>query len=47
MGNLLRKLAIGGYKASKKINDIDLTHPFNQDTAAFLIDVLKEIIKPL
>jgi hypothetical protein len=46
MGGLIRKLALEGLRAGKRINEIDLTNPITQDTASFVIDVLKEVIKP-
>jgi hypothetical protein len=46
MNGLIRKLITEGYRAGKRINEIDLTNPLTQDTASFVIDVLKEIIKP-
>jgi hypothetical protein len=46
MGGLIRKLAIEGLRAGKRVSEIDLTNPLTQDTVSFVIDVLKEVIKP-
>jgi hypothetical protein len=46
MGWLIRKLTTEGLRAGKRVSEIDLTNPITQDTASFVIDVLKEIIKP-
>jgi hypothetical protein len=46
MTGLIRKLALEGLRAGKRVSEIDLTNPLTQDTVSFAIDVLKEIIKP-
>jgi hypothetical protein len=49
MNSLIRKLMLEGYRAGKRINEIDISNPLAQDTASFVIDILKivgEVIKP-
>jgi hypothetical protein len=46
MNGLIRKLALEGLRSGKRVSEIDLTNPLTQDTVSFVIDVLKEIIKP-
>ena len=33
-------------KGATKISKTDLSNPINQDTVAFIVDVVKEVIKP-
>ncbi|QPA33383.1 hypothetical protein [Thermaerobacillus caldiproteolyticus] len=46
MNSLIRKIALEGLRAGKRISEIDMSNPLTQDTASFIIDVLKEVIKP-
>ncbi|WP_156484080.1 hypothetical protein [Geobacillus thermoleovorans] len=46
MGNIIRKIVEAGWKTTRKVNDVDISNPLTQDTISFMVDVVKEIIKP-
>jgi hypothetical protein len=46
MGSLVRKIAEVGFKQGKKIQEINPNNPLTQDTAGWIIDIAKELIKP-
>lgn len=43
---LIEKLFLEGVRAGKRISEIDMTSPLTQDTVSFVVDMIKEIIKP-